>query len=285
MDDILSGNNSDYNTGVDIWNEYAGEKFNTKDPFEEKLENGETRRRRAPEGSPPEVVKAWKRIQMMAWTHDRCCMGCYPVDLGFGLAPLVSIFPIIGPMFMYCIHAKLITRAEREFPVPQVLSAKLYSNILVDFLISITPVIGPLLAWLNACSTRNAAMIHTYLKKRAKEQQAQLGDFELVETMRPVNVLESCNANGRPPPGKTQSQVSNNRFQNLNVPTGQDQYLQSAPRQVSQLPLDTPPPQQPSLFSGERFKRSKLDPNAKLVAYKPTVGKPGRSGAQESGVI
>ncbi len=66
---------------------------------------------------------------------------------------------------------RLLTIAENELQIPKSLAVKIASNILFDFLITLPPVIGSILSYLNACSTRNAAMIWNYLAKRGQSGQ------------------------------------------------------------------------------------------------------------------
>ncbi|KAK9467181.1 hypothetical protein V1512DRAFT_262137 [Lipomyces arxii] len=160
-----------YGYVMDQWNEYAGEKFQTKDPYFEELPDGTKRRRRAPEGTTPSDAAVYKKIVDSAWKHDRCMYGCYWADWGLGQAPLISIIPVFGPYIMYTMHLRLNTMAE-ELHIPAKLHVKMTANVTFDFLLTLVPILGALFSYINACSTRNAAMVHTYLMKRAKENQA-----------------------------------------------------------------------------------------------------------------
>ncbi|SCU87524.1 LAFA_0E07250g1_1 [Lachancea sp. 'fantastica'] len=169
------------NYASDKWNDYAGERFQpTKDPFYEVLPEGKRKRRKLPEYCSPREKKLWKKLQNRAWKDDRCLCGCLWVNWGLGLAPMLSIIPTIGPIIMYSVHSKLISMADRELALPAELVAKMHGNILLDLLISLPPVLGVIFAWMNACSTRNCAMIYNHLAKKAinshnayLQQQAQ----------------------------------------------------------------------------------------------------------------
>ncbi|KAK9381622.1 uncharacterized protein V2V93DRAFT_367419 [Kockiozyma suomiensis] len=160
-----------YDIVMDYWNEYAGEKFQTKDPYFETLPDGSTRRRKAPEGTTPSDAAVFKHIASTAWKHDRCMYGCYWADWGIGQAPLISIIPVFGPWIMYTMHLRLNRMAE-DLDIPNKLHMKMAANVTFDFLLTLVPVLGAVFSYLNQCSTRNAALVHTYLMKKAKENQA-----------------------------------------------------------------------------------------------------------------
>ncbi|KAK9446560.1 uncharacterized protein V1518DRAFT_423425 [Limtongia smithiae] len=159
-----------YSTVMDLWTDYAGEKLQTKDPFFEEV-NGEQRRRKAPEGSTPSDAAVFRKIQRAAWKHDRCMCGCFWADWGIGQAPVVDLIPVIGPWVMYTLHLRLNRMAE-DLHVPQTLQAKMSANVLFDFLMSLIPLLGAVFAYINACSTRNAAIVHSFLEKRARENKS-----------------------------------------------------------------------------------------------------------------
>ncbi|KAG7837882.1 hypothetical protein KL942_004294 [Ogataea angusta] len=164
-----------YDDLVDKWNDLAGDKIRTKDPFVETLPDGSTRKLKLPKNAPKEQKKAWKRIQRRAWIDDKCFLGCYPIDCGIGLGPILVMLPGIGPLLMYAIHARLIHMASQAFDIDPATYSKMQANILFDLLISLPPLIGSFFAWMNGCSTRNAAIVHTRVRKllAIQEQQQQ----------------------------------------------------------------------------------------------------------------
>lgn len=164
-----------------------------------KDQDGEERRRKPPQGASPHEIKVWKRIVNKAWVHDRNFLGaCYWMDLGLGLAPLVDLIPIIGPMTMYALHGRILTLSE-ELRVPASLHAKMSSNILFDFLMALIPVVGAIFGWMNACSTRNAALLDTWLRFKIEHRQNQLGPFQELHTapQRPTTVQSNGYGTGR----------------------------------------------------------------------------------------
>ncbi|KAK9480468.1 hypothetical protein V1514DRAFT_325503 [Lipomyces japonicus] len=160
-----------YGYVMDAWNEFADEKLQTKDPYFEELPDGSTRRRQVPEGTTPSDAAVLKHITSTAWKHDRCLCGCFWADWGIGQAPLISIVPVFGPWIMYTMHLRLNRMAE-DLQIPTSLHVKMTANVTFDFLLTLVPVLGAVFSYLNACSTRNAALVHTFLVKRGKENQA-----------------------------------------------------------------------------------------------------------------
>lgn len=151
--------------------EFAGEHFQpTKDPFYETEPNGKKHRRKMPDYVTKEESKHWKSIQNKAWLHDKGLCGCCCWAENIGWAPFLAIFPIIGPALMYSVHSKLIKLADKKYNLPPEMKVKMYSNIAIDLCISLVPILGSVFAWLNACSTRNAAMIYNFVCERALDK-------------------------------------------------------------------------------------------------------------------
>lgn len=144
-------------------NDYAGKYIKTKNPYTEETPDGGRRRLKLPSNATKAEQKAWKKVKKRAWIDDKCFMGCYPVSCGLGLGPLVVLIPVLGPIMMYAVHARLIQIATSNFDIDEATQVKLHANVLFDLLISLPPVIGSCFEWLNGCSTRNAALVHTYL--------------------------------------------------------------------------------------------------------------------------
>lgn len=160
-----------YDILMGYWEDYAGEHFNTKDPFED--ENGNKRRLPA-EYTTKKEQKLWKKVQLSAWTHDKCFLGSCGVgmDCGLGLAPLVVLFfPVLGPLVMYGVHSRLIHIITNEMKLPAKVVAKMEANILFDLIITFPPLIGSFFGYLHACSTRNASLAYTYFLFLAEQRQ------------------------------------------------------------------------------------------------------------------
>lgn len=73
---------------------------------------------------------------------------------------------------MYVLHGRILSLAE-ELRIPQTLHAKIASQILFDFLISVIPILGIFFSYLNQCSTRNAAMIYNHVCNQSKQNGEQ----------------------------------------------------------------------------------------------------------------
>lgn len=181
-----------------IWEDYADEHLNTKDPYYEEI-NGKEQRRKLPLGATPQEQKAWKKIRNIAWKHDKCACGCAPVDCGLGKATLITIIPVMGPFLMYGVHARFIELANQELgkQLPAQIMAQMYTNILIDFLITLPPILGILFGYLHASSTRNAALIHTYMKKAIKRRQELASSTGIAELSGIHEVQQVQNPNDR----------------------------------------------------------------------------------------
>lgn len=156
----------------DKWNEVAEERFQTKDPYLEEVD-GKTRKRKLDPRASNKEKKVWKQVQRMAWRDDKCFLGCYPVDCGIGLAPFLAFFiPTLGPLIMYAVHARMVHKVDKELHLSPALLAKMQSNIGLDVLISILPLIGAVMAWMHACSTRNASLVYNEMNKQISSAAA-----------------------------------------------------------------------------------------------------------------
>ncbi|EGW33579.1 uncharacterized protein SPAPADRAFT_60922 [Spathaspora passalidarum NRRL Y-27907] len=174
-----------YDIVMDYFNDYAEEHFNSVDPYED--EDGNKRKLPADITNKREQ-KAWKKIQSQAWTHDKCFLGSCGVgmDCGLGLAPIVVfIFPVLGPIMLYLVHARLIRLAQENFNLPNKLVARLQSNIVIDLVITFPPLIGSFFGWLHGCSTRNAGLIYGFVSKMA-EVRASAQGVQYVGTQRTI---------------------------------------------------------------------------------------------------
>lgn len=157
-----------YSFAVDAFNDYAGEHFNNTDPFED--EDGNKRRLDRTTSTDKER-RLWNRIRRQAWVHDRCFLGLCGVglDCGIGLVPVAVFFvPVVGPLMMYAVHARLIHIAQDGMVLPAELVAKMHLNIVFDLLISLPPVVGGFFSWLHGCLTRNAGMLYCFMEKQAR---------------------------------------------------------------------------------------------------------------------
>lgn len=178
-----------YDIVMDKFNEYSESHFNNADPFEDAEGN---KRKLTTNYNTEHEKRAWKRVQSLAWTHDKCFLGSCGVglDCGIGLVVLAVFFlPGLGPLAMYVVHARLINKAQENVQLPGTLVAKMQTNILLDFLLSLPPVIGAYFTWLHGCLTRNAGMFYVYLEYLASERQK--GNLPQYEGTR--RVIESRN--------------------------------------------------------------------------------------------
>lgn len=178
-----------YDIVMDYWNDYAEEHIKVgKNPYVDEHGN----KLRLPKNTTKEEQKVWKRVQSTAWVHDKCFLGSCGVgmDCGLGSVPLVvALFPVLGPLVMYGMHARLIHIVTNEYKLPNKLVLQMESQIAFDLLISLPPIIGGFLAWLNGCLTRNAGMIYNYfayvsLEREKNKQPTYVGTGDISEHLR-----------------------------------------------------------------------------------------------------
>lgn len=169
----LEGSAQDY--VVDKYNDFMGKTYKCKDPFRDAETN---KRLKLPEELLPEKADAkfWRKCQNQAWRDDQCFLslcgfymsgGCCSI----GSCPMVVLIPIIGPLFMYHLHSKLIKMCKEKRPgmLSEDKIAKMYANIFFDLCIALPPIIGTFFTWLNGCSTRNCAMIYTAMCQQLQQ--------------------------------------------------------------------------------------------------------------------
>ncbi|KAL6931686.1 hypothetical protein ACO0R3_003151 [Hanseniaspora guilliermondii] len=163
------------NYAIEKFNAFANKKYQCKDPFRDPETN---KRLTLPDELQPSKTdrKFWKQCQNKAWRDDQCFLsicgfymsaGC----LSIGSCPLVVLIPILGPLYMYHIHSKLIKKCQKEQPglLSEEKIAKMYANIAFDLMIALPPILGTFFTWMNGCSTRNCSMIYNAMCKRLQE--------------------------------------------------------------------------------------------------------------------
>lgn len=162
--------------GMEKYDDFMGSKFQpVKDPFYSELSNGKRVRRKLPAYCTKQETKTWKRLQNRAWYDDRCFLGCgcIWIDWGIGWATVLSLLPVIGPILMYWVHSSTVEYARKRYNLPNDLLVKMHANIVFDLLITLPPIIGTFLTWMNACSTRNVAMVYNYVCKDSWQRYLQ----------------------------------------------------------------------------------------------------------------
>ncbi|AQZ11616.1 YLR326W [Zygosaccharomyces parabailii] len=184
MSSLISGFMETYGQGwlQDKATDFAGEHFQpTRDPYYEEQPGGKKVRRRLPHYCSKQESKAWKKLQNQAWSHDKgiCGSCCWSECVGW--APMLTLIPIIGPAIMYSIHGKLVDYAKKQFQLPNDIVMKMHGNIGIDLAISLVPVLGTVFAWMNACSTRNCALVYNFVCERALEKY----NMKMKDSMQP----------------------------------------------------------------------------------------------------
>lgn len=138
----------------------------------EKMEYTEVRRK------PPQYITEkqrilWKKIMKRAWYHDRNFCGCTPIDCGCGMVTIISSIPILGSIIAYKMHYKMIKMCGQAGCPPKLLAA-MAGNAALDFTMTLIPLLGVLLSWMKASSTRNAGIFDDWLRGESEKHRLML---------------------------------------------------------------------------------------------------------------
>lgn len=130
-------------------------------------------RRRPPPNITEQQRKLWKAIMKRAWYHDRNFCGCSAFSMGCGMISILSIIPLIGSIIAYKMHYKMIKMCHQA-GCPAKIEAIMVGNIGVDFAMTLVPLLGVLLSWMKASSTRNAALFDTWLREESDKHNTSM---------------------------------------------------------------------------------------------------------------
>ncbi|KAI7899046.1 uncharacterized protein BX663DRAFT_555371 [Cokeromyces recurvatus] len=124
-----------------------------------------------------EERKILNKVKKRAWYLDKgfhCC--CFNI----GLDGIVGLIPGIGDALTAAIAMQLIKTASNA-NLPKWLIAKMMGNVMLDFLVGLTPVAGDLLDILFKCNWRNALLLEEYLiQRRMEEIRSEKGNNDVV---------------------------------------------------------------------------------------------------------
>lgn len=179
----------------------------------------------------------------------------------------------------------IVTQAQ-ELGCPESVLLKMNSNILIDFLLGLVPVLGPWFAWLNGCSTRNAAMAHKWLAKDVEKKGGWVSHNG--------TGLSNTARTGLGAPTYTQSfdGGKNGGYDSHRNAQGTRDMRAPPPQQQSrqmprQQPRQGPPPQTRGPPPQQQYNLYTQPPpsayQATTATKKTTKGKAGQSGVQQAG--
>ncbi|KAG0737593.1 hypothetical protein G6F23_010247 [Rhizopus arrhizus] len=110
--------------------------------------------------------KILTKVKRQAWYLDK---GCHCCCFNIGLDGVVGLIPGIGDIIGAALALQLI-RVACQADLPHWLIAKMTWNVLVDFMIGLTPIAGDLLDILFKCNWRNALLLEEYLILRRRDE-------------------------------------------------------------------------------------------------------------------
>jgi len=147
-----------------------------EDPYWEANVEGQSRKKKAiPPGISAHDAKILKRVRRKAYALDRTisCFCCCSINIGW--ATVIGIIPAIGDVIA-CMLALNVVRICKKANLPQDVLARMYMNVLIDFLLGLVPLIGDVINALYKCNTRNNAILEKFLRARGAaniREQAQ----------------------------------------------------------------------------------------------------------------
>lgn len=167
---------------------------------------------------------------------------------------------------MWAMRGHIVTLAN-ELGCPQTLQMKMNSNILMDFLLALIPVLGPWFAWLNGCSTRNAAMAHKWLTKDLESRGGWVSHGSTTDSRSTANTAKT----GLGTPVYTQTFDGGNNG-------GYNSHRNAQGSRDMRQPKQNPPPPQNNPY------HMAPPPTAyQTAAPSKAKGKAGQSGVQHAG--
>lgn len=100
-----------------------------------------------------------------AWRLDLVFSMC---GLRLGWSAVIGIVPVIGDIINLYLSMQLIKLAQEvDEGLPAFTVSKMMSNVMIDFLLGLTPVLGTIAGALYKANSRNALILEHFLKKRA----------------------------------------------------------------------------------------------------------------------
>lgn len=140
--------------------------------------NGKTKARRKwkeppSQGLSPNDHRILKKMTRKAWRLDMAfsvCFCCHSGDIRLGWSAVIGILPVIGDIINLYLSLSLLKLAQKvDDGLPAFTVSKMMSNVMIDFVLGITPVLGTIAGALYKANSRNALILEHFLKKRAKE--------------------------------------------------------------------------------------------------------------------
>ncbi|KAF5094868.1 hypothetical protein D0Z00_003368 [Geotrichum galactomycetum] len=112
-----------------------------------------------------------QRVSRRAWNLDYLFSFC---GYRLGWTAVIGLLPLVGDVLNAYLSFTVIRLANRiEGGLPIVLLAQMTGNVVLDFLLGITPILGSIAGALYKANSRNSLVLEHYLKERARANLAK----------------------------------------------------------------------------------------------------------------
>lgn len=138
----------------------------------EVTKNGKTKIKKKWREPPQEGLsandhKVLKKVTLKAYRLDLAFSLC---GLRLGWSAVIGIVPVLGDIINLYLSLSLVRLAQTvDEGLPALVVSRMMSNIMIDFALGITPVLGTIAGALYKSNSRNSLILSHYLSKRAKE--------------------------------------------------------------------------------------------------------------------
>lgn len=184
--------------------------FGQEDPYFETVpatrlngrpsKKGKKRRKALPVGISEHDGKVLTKVKRRAYRLDMSLFNC--CGIRFGWSSLIGIVPGIGDVIDAFMALMVLRTCEQiEGGLPSHIKAKMWFNIVLDFGIGLTPIIGDIADALFRANTRNAVVLEKYLREKgAKNLKAQGQRPPAIDPTDPEEFDRYEDEAGPPPP-------------------------------------------------------------------------------------
>lgn len=112
-----------------------------------------------------------KRVSRRAWNLDVAFSMC---GWRLGWSAIIGILPVVGDVINVYLSLQVIRLAYLvDGGLPPAIWGQMVLNIVIDFVLGITPILGTIAGALYKANSRNSLALEHFLKKRATENIAQ----------------------------------------------------------------------------------------------------------------
>ncbi|CAN6627396.1 hypothetical protein TRVA0_011S01376 [Trichomonascus vanleenenianus] len=148
------------------------EVLTAEDPYYETIEIDEGGKkshkhikRQLPTGLSKNDEKVLKKIRLKAWWLDLCFKMC---GCRAGWTAIIGFLPVVGDIINMWFGMNLINACEKiEGGLPGTVRSEMVLNVIIDFAIGFTPIIGSIAGAVYKSNSRNYMILERHLRKKA----------------------------------------------------------------------------------------------------------------------